>query len=568
MVQAFSRSASAYSKPEPLLAAEQLDLLKRKLKAWGQEFFCFNYCWILRKDEDKKQKKMAGAWNKRLVPFRLNAIQRDLNNKRSKKNIIPKPRQVGLTTDEIVNRLYIPGITDPGTVGFLVSQDKAYAAKHFKILHRANKYFGMFNPFNEQDPRNDPWRLLHQHLLHPIYKSKYELYFDMIDVDIICDTAENENVGESLTINHGVCTEVARWPHQPEETMANFKEGITKEGTLDIDSTPLNVGDYFYEEVQRSINNPDAAEFKLHFYEWWWEEEYRERTNLKEKDLTEEEIELRKMANLDLQQIQWRRGKMIALREKFPAKYPEDIVSCFLSQGAKFFPVKLITARYRELEGFNPFTVSTDGYTIIFKRRIKGRKYIIGADVARGIMVTSEDTDFCAGKVIDEETGEEMAMFHARVPPEDYGYVLAELGEMYNDAMIAVERNGDGYSTMLALNQVGYGNIYRHRQWEDRHRKVVIELPGWPNTMITRPIACNRLRDYLEEHIGMFYDRIFLNEASKFGRNPKTGKHEGLKGTHDDTVFASAICHYVRLVNLGFLDPLEGGQEEYGSNVA
>lgn len=569
MVQMFSRLASAYNKPDPILAAEQLDLLKRKLRSWGKEFYCFNYAWILKRsaDEDgKKVKGLKGAWNKRLIPFKWNEIQRDLDNKRVKKNIIPKPRQVGLTTYELAD-LYIEGTLDPGSVGFLVSQKKEYALKHFKMLHRIHKYFGMYDPFNEGDPRNDPWRLLHQHLLHTQYKSKHELYFDVIDCHIICDTAENQHVGEGLTINRGKCTEVARWPHNPEETMTNFKEGIPKDGTLDIDSTPLNVGDYFYEEVQRSLNNPNP-EFKLHFYEWWWESQYREKTTLKSKDLTEEEQALRKQANLDLEQIQWRRNKMIALREKFPARYPEDIVSCFLAQGRRFFPEKLIYNRYKELHDYKPFTSSVDGFTTIFKKRNVKRKYVIGADVARGIMVTSEDTDFSAAKVIDEETGEEVASFRGRIPPEDFGALLAELGEMYNDAMIAVERNGDGYSTMLALNQVGYGNIYRHRQWEDRHKKTVIELPGWPNTMITRPIACNRLRDYLEENITSFYDKVFLNEASKFGRNAKTGKHEGLKGTHDDTVFASAIAHYVRLVNLGFIDPLESTQEDYGDRAA
>src|SRR5205823_1498166 len=105
---------------------------------------------------------------------------------------------------------------------------------HFKILHRLNRYFGMFNPFNEADPKNEPWRLLHQHLLHTQYKSKYELYFDLIDSHIICDTAENENVGEGLTINHLGCTEVSKWPHQPEETMANVKESVPKDGTIDL----------------------------------------------------------------------------------------------------------------------------------------------------------------------------------------------------------------------------------------------------------------------------------------------------------------------------------------------
>jgi len=117
---------------------------------------------------------------------------------------------------------------------------------------------------------------------------------------------------------------------------------------------------------------------------------------------------------------------------------------------------------------------------------------------------------------------------------------------------------------MLTLNQENYGNVYRHKSWEDRVRKTHVELPGWPNTMVTRPIACNRLKQYLGEYPENFHDVLLLSEMFTFTRNGKNGRPEGQQGSHDDTVFAAAIAEYVRLVNLGFIDPLFDSPEGYG----
>ncbi len=450
----------------------------------------------------------------------------------------------------------------------LVSQTQKYGLTHFRILHRTHKYFAMANPFNEADPKNDPWRLLHQHLLHTQYSARHELVYDMLDSRIVVDTAENTEVGQGYTLNHLVGTEVPRWPHNPEETMSNVKEALASDGTLDIEGNPNGIGDYFYHEFMRSLNNPQSAEFQALFYEWWWQEEYRRYPTILEEEVTEEEKELRERANLDLAQLTFRREKQISLRKQFKEKYPEDAISCFLSSGLKFFDEESAYKRYRQLESFTPFTESEDGHTVIFKRRVKGRDYIIGADVARGIQVTSDDTDYSAAKVIDAETGEEVARYHGRISPEDFGVVLAELGHMFNDALVAVERNGDGYSVMLSLNQVGYGNIYRHRQWEDKLKNTFVELPGWPNNMVTRPIAVNRMADYLKEAPENLYDQLFLREAFTFTRNGKTGRPEGQQGTHDDMVFASSIAQYVRLVVMGFIDPLGDNRERYGETSA
>ena len=50
------------------------------------------------------------------------------------------------------------------------------------------------------------------------------------------------------TYTHVVASEVARWEHNPEATLANLKESIPAGGTLDIESTANGWGGYFFEE--------------------------------------------------------------------------------------------------------------------------------------------------------------------------------------------------------------------------------------------------------------------------------------------------------------------------------
>jgi hypothetical protein len=176
-----------------------------------------------------------------------------------------KPRQAGYTTWSIIMRLLLPALIEPGTGSMLMSQNSEYAAAHFEILKRAWRYFFVADPYN--DAMNG-WAIsLRQNLLHVAYSNRRELIFDQLDSRVRCASAEVTEAGQGLTIQHLVCTEVSRWEHKPEETMANVKESIPKDGTLDIECTPNGLG-YFYEEWQRASNPLPGKprEFKPHFH--------------------------------------------------------------------------------------------------------------------------------------------------------------------------------------------------------------------------------------------------------------------------------------------------------------
>lgn len=552
--------------PDQKLVADQLTALKHLYNTYGLDYFCQHFVWILKKKPEPGDPAPKGMWNKRLVPFVPNDVQVDFHQKRGKRNVVLKGRQFGFTTDGIITRLFLPAILEPGSAGLLISQTAGYGAQHFGILQRAHKYFGKVVPFMDQHPNNLFWQQIHEHLLHTKYSRRREIVWDMIDSRVLVDSAEITEVGQGLPgISYLWATEVSRWAHNPEETMANAKEAVHQDGTIDIEATANMLGGYFYEEYQRAKNDPDA-EFMAHFYEWFRHKDYSRREKLvKQSELTEQELELQRQFNLTLEQFTWRRWKMISLRHEFFEKYPENDISCFLLSGSPFLDQAALLGRATELKSFKPLLVSDDKTMVFFKRRKKGRRYVIGADPARGIMINNTDTDRSAAVVLDEETGEEVAAFADRLPPEEFALALIEMATTYNDAMIAVERTGDGATVMLQLEHEGYSNIYQHREWIKEDQKVV-EFKGWPATTLTRPIACNRLAMFVRDHAGLVNDLDFINEAYSFQRSKK-GRPEASPGAHDDRVSCRYIAHYVRLVNLGYLDPVIMKGERYGANT-
>jgi len=574
--------------PDPAKVKDQLEWLRRMLKVLGQEDFCKYFFWILiKKEQGQDQVPLPeGFWNRRLVPFMLNDVQRDMVNREKKRNICLKYRQGGYTTDKIIRRLYLPAITEPGSGCLLISQNHFYAAQHFTILKRTHRYFGTPNPYDWD--ACEITREFHANLLHTVASNRRELVFDQLDSRILVDSAEQVEVGQGLTLNHCVATEYARWPGNPEETLANAKEAIPDDGTLDIESTANGAGGSFYEECMKA-RDPQSklSEFQYFFHQWWWHKEYSAEHVRKKlyrmsdidvdfaaDELTDEEETLADRQNLTWGQLAFRRIKKLSLRYSFDEKYPEDDITAFLVSGRSFFDTNVLRFRLVELQGYEPIVTKRDGEVTIFKKRVKGKKYVIGADTATGRQVSSDDPDFSAAVVLDEETGEEVASLRGRMPPEDFADDLIELGAQYNMAMLAIERGtgGDGGVVLYRLEEMKYWNIYKHR---DKFRARTVggsvqkkdtEVPGLPMTTKTRPICLGRLRAFVEDYPERVYDRRFVEEALRFTRRSKDGKPVGggdEENMHDDTVMCRGIAHFARLVNIGQLDPEMVKSESY-----
>lgn len=264
-----------------------------------------------------------------------------------------------------------------------------------------------------------------------------------------------------------------------------------------------------------------------------------------------------------LGQIAWRRQTKIEQRGNFDEKYPEDAITAFLTTGLAYFDKEILIARKRELLTFKPWQMFNNGAAAIFHQRIPNRRYVIGADVATGRTISSSDTDYCAAVVLDLETGEEFAAYRERVTPYDFALDLDDLGRYFNNASIAVERTGDGGTTILALQgECQYGNIFKFKEWHRRNRKLVIEYEGFPTTGKTRPIALNFLNQFILDYPQLIWDEQFINEALVFVRD-ETGKPAAAQGAHDDRVAARWVAHAARRYLMGWWLPTEAKSERY-----
>lgn len=546
-------------------------------KAWGAEVFMAAMFWIL----VKEKQDATGIESSRTIPFRVNRIQQDLLANIALWNLLLKPRQTGGTTFFLLYRLFLPAILEGGIGSLLISQSREYASEHFQIVRRAYNLIGAGNP-NGGDDENLLCTQLKQNVLHTAYSNRRELVLDYLDSKIRVATAEVEESGQGITLHHIVASEYARWPGNPENTLSNVMGALVNGGTLDRESTGNGAAGPFYEACLRAMNSPTQADAKLHFYPWWWDSGYTdkdfrfqdgslislEKVSKKmkteiEADLESDEKKLIELFHVDLNQIAWRRKSRIAQRGNFDEKYPEDPITAFLVSGNQYFDKDILIARKRELIGYKPWKTFDNGAARIFNQRIPGRRYVIGADVATGRTISNEDTDYCAAVVLDLETGEEMAAYRARVNPQDFAFDLDDLGRYFNDAMIGVERTGDGGTTILTLQgECKYTAIYKHREWHKRERKKAIEFEGFPTTGKTRPIALNWLSTFLLEHPELIWDEQFINEALVFVRD-ETGIPAAAPGAHDDTVSCRWIAHSVRRVLLGWWDPLNAKSERY-----
>lgn len=456
-----------------------------------------------------------------LVLLRPNAAQRLYAKRRTQRNIILKARQVGMTT-YIAAQFFLKTILRPGTVTLQVAHSLESAQQIFCIVHR----FASHLPPNAM------------RILVTARENVRELAFAKLDSRYIVDTAGNRNAGRGLTIHNLHASEVALWPGDPRETMAGLLAAVAPGGAVDVESTPNGAGGYFYSEWLRSKQSAAIGSgLTPHFFPWWIEPAYRLAVHPGEtlEPFSEEERLLIERVHLTSEQIKYRRYLRDTFGELAPQEFAESDSDCFVASGRPVFDIAFIDARTRRIPP--PLQTRSNGAEAVWLGPVKGRSYIIGADVAEG----AEDGDFSAAVVIDAETGLQCAELCARWPIPRFAEELAALGRRYNDALIAVERNNHGHAILYALEQqFGYPRLYRHRDTES-----AAAAKGWPMNVRTKPYAIAILRRVLREAPDLLASSRLLEQCRNFSYH-ENGETRALTGTHDDLVIAAAIAFAVR----------------------
>jgi hypothetical protein len=436
-------------------------------------------------------------------PLKANAAQRAFERRRGERNIVLKARQMGLTTWAAA-RFFLKTITHPGTLTLEVAHTQEAAEEIFQIVHR-------FLDWLPEELREGPLKTSRVNVR--------QIVFPEMDAQYRVVSAGDRNAGRGLTVQNLHCSELARWPGDPEETLAGLRAAMAPGAELILESTPDGVGGCFHEEWQK------AAETGMvrHFFPWWMEQRYRTAA-VDEATLTEEERELMKRKRLDLEQIGFRRQIRANFRGLARQEYAEDEESCFLASGDSVFELAAVEARLKTAP--EPVERRRNGELEVWLPPLKGREYLVAVDPAGG----GSQGDYSAAQVLEMETGLQCAEFAGHVGGLELARLITELAAEYSDAWLVVERNNQGNGVLaLAETVCGYRRIYRQGG-----------QAGWLTTSLSRPAVLGQLDAGLVEQPERFQSQKLLGECRSFVRLPD-GKTGARAGTHDDRVMAMAI---------------------------
>ena len=378
---------------------------------------------------------------------------------------------------------------------------------------------------------------------------------------IRCATAGGRGVGRSYTLRCLHLSEFAYWPGDKRETFTGLMQAVPdKPGTLVVIESTANGYDEYKAMWDRAVERQRSGEegFVPVFFPWFEMPEYR-RAVPPGFQRTPEEEELAGAYGLTDEQLAWRRwcietncdGDLNLFRQEYPAT-PDE---AFLATGACVFDKEALVlrrervrkdawerGRFRiEYAGDKikswVWTPDPRGEIRIRKKPEKGRPYVIGGDTA------GEGSDWFVGQVLDNVTGEQVAVLRHQFGEREYAEQMYCLGWYYNEALVGNEVNYSTYP-QLKMEELGYKRFYV-REREDTYTGKMTEAYGFRTTQRTRNRIIDGLRDAAAHALETITDYETLGEMLTFVYDEHR-RPAAEEGAHDDCVMALAIAWDIR----------------------
>lgn len=385
------------------------------------------------------------------------------------------------------------------------------------------------------------------------YNNRREFHFENLNSRWRVNTAGNKEVGRSKTINFFHGSEAAFWD-SIDSIMTGLGEALTKDSIQILETTANGLNEFkdLWDDAEKGLNN-----WQPKFYQWWLTPEYvlrfedAEREEQFKQDVMRGETEffqklkfLLDYEGLSWEQLYWYYGKYKDLKEKLNQEYPCTAEEAFLASGRPRFDIPTLMEYLKhcvpgevgrlERHGERIVFVKDDsGNLEVWKRPQSGKQYFIGVDVAKG----KADGDYSCAPVYDADKNL-VAMWHGHIDPDALGNpVLINLGEWYNEALIAIEENNHGLTTINAI-KYSYSNLYKRTSYDKITDQEKQEI-GWFTSNRTKPLMIDNLAKLIRERqLGCKSERM-IKECIKYvvGEDGDTNAASG----NDDTVTASAI---------------------------
>lgn len=179
-----------------------------------------------------------------------------------------------------------------------------------------------------------------------------------------------------------------------------------------------------------------------------------------------------------------------------------------------------------------------DGCIRIYREPLPGVPYVIGGDTA------GDGSDSFVAQVLDNRTGEQVAMLRGKFDEDVFARQVYCLGMHYNTALIGIETNFSTYPVM-ELERLRYPKQYVRESMDDYMHSIKRSY-GFRTDSKTRPVILAGLIRAVRDDITIVNDETTLEEMLTFVRNTETLRPEAETGAHDDCILSLAIAHHIR----------------------
>ena len=178
------------------------------------------------------------------------------------------------------------------------------------------------------------------------------------------------------------------------------------------------------------------------------------------------------------------------------------------------------------------------------------KNYVVSADVSRG-----DGTDYSAFHIIDVETLEQVAEYRGKISTQEFGNMLVNVANEYNNALLVVENNNIGWAAIQQVIDREYENLFytsKDLQYVDVQHQMTNKyraqernmVPGFSTTSKTRPLIIAKLEEMFREESVNVHSKRLIDELFVFIYNGN--RAEALIGYNDDLVMSFAIALWVR----------------------
>jgi len=255
--------------------------------------------------------------------------------------------------------------------------------------------------------------------------------------------------------------------------------------------------------------------------------------------------------------IEWVMTEREGLGDLGPQEYPLTAEEAFLSSGRCAFDLSSLAwytgnatepAKWRGyLQRDAAFIAPVEqpsGDWWVWEWPTAGRDYVIVADTSGG-----HSADYSAASVIDIESWDEVASYHAKVEPSVLASELVKAGILWSGpsapALLVPEANNHGAGVIALLREWNYPRLYRTERL-DREGKPATTY-GWLTTDQSRHLAIASLQRGLNQQTLGIRDEAAIAEMRRFiwvTTNDVTGagRFQADESANDDRVMKWAIA--------------------------